>query len=183
MNRAIRAGLRWLSEQARWSVLHTSAESTTTSGTQYVDYPANYRLPDKITVNDGTYESKALSRITFAKWCFNREDETSGDYDEPENYAIRRRRFYLDPIPDDNGGSNYTVTIWYWRYHPDQTSILFGEDFEQAVNYAVIAAYLEGKGRHSKAQYYRALAATEVALLRPGHSDKIERFTKYRDMG
>jgi hypothetical protein len=182
--RAVRAGLRWLSGQARWSCLHNSKEDYTTSeGDKYIAYPDNFRVLDYIVVNDGNNDSAPLTKISYEKWLKQREDESSADYDEPDSFAKRLRRFYLEPRPDSNGGSNYTIKVWFWRYHPDQATILFGEDFEEVVNNAVIAAYMKQKGRHVKEQYYRALATAEVRRLRPDHEDKKPRRVKYRDMG
>ena len=184
MLRAMRTGLRFVSGLARWSCLHTSkTDYTTAAGDESIAWPANFRELDVIKVNDGTYDSAPLTEISYEKWQEHREDETTADYDQPEEFARREQKFYLQPRPDANSGSNYTVKVYYWRWHPDDSTILFGEDFEEVVNNAVIAAYLESKGRHVQAQYYKALAVGGAAELERTHAvDRKPRFIKYHDL-
>lgn len=188
VKKAMTKALRWLSKRARWGCLHTSKEDYTTSaGDESIAWPDNFRVLDSIVVNDGTYDSKPLTKITYNKWLKRRADETSADYDEPEEYAERAQKFYLDPRPDANDGSNYTIKVWYWRWHPAitavSTPILFADVFKEAIVAATIAAYLDGKGRHAKAQYYWGLAENESDDLRRDFEDKKPRNVKYRDLG
>ena len=184
---ALTKALRWLSRQANWSCLHTSASPTTTEGAQSVDYPANFRKLDYIVVNDGTYDGKPLTKITFRKWLRKRRDETSADYDEPTKFAQRGKKFYLEPRPDSNDGNNYTVTVWYWRWHPGiaalGTTILFPDEFSQVVFDAFAGAYLDRKGRHGKARYYWGMAEKGALELEGDFADRKARIIKYRDMG
>lgn len=185
---AMSKAVRWLSKRARWSCLHTSKEDyTTTEGDESIDWPDNFRVLDGIVVNDGTNDSEPLSEITYNKWLKRRKDESSADYDEPEEFAPRGEKFYLDPRPDANNGSNYTVKVWYWRWHPAitaiATTILFGDVFKEAIVAATIAAYLDGKDRHVKAQYYWGLARNESDDLKKDLADKKPRNVKYRDLG
>lgn len=187
VKKAMTKGLRWLSKRARWSCLHQSKEDYTTAGDSSIAWPDNFRVLDRIVVNDGTYDGKPLKKITYERWLKRREDESIADYDEPEEYAARGEQFYLEPKPDNNDGSNYTVKVWYWRWHPAitaaDTAILFADVFKEAILAATIAAYLDGKSRHVKAMYYRGLAEVESDGLKPDFEDKKPRTVKYRDLG
>lgn len=188
IKKAMSKAVRWLSKRARWSCLHHSKEDYSTSeGDESIAWPDNFRVLDGIVVNDGTYDSKPLTKITYNKWLKRRADETTADYDEPEEYADRGEKFYLDPLPDSNDGNNYTIKVWYWRWHPAitavDTTILFGDVFKEAIVAATIAAYLDGKDRHVKAQYYWGMAGNESDDLKRDHADKKLRNVKYRDLG
>jgi hypothetical protein len=174
--RATRAGLRWVSEQGKWSCLHEQSPSySLTRGVNSMVWPDNFRKLDMIRLHDGTQDLPPLERTTFKG--LERFGSYASQYGQPTKFVQREKKFELNKMCD----VSYTALVWYWRYHPDQAEILFGEEFEQAVNYAVISAYLEERGRHAKAQYYRRLAAD--ALPAGDAEDKKERITKYRDLG
>lgn len=179
----MRNGLRWLSRQDKWSCLHTSANQATTTGTETIEYPANFRVLDEIIINDGDYDYKPLSEISFEEYKKLRAEETSSNYGRPRQFARRGEKFYLYYVPDSNDGDNYTAKVYYWRYHPDETTILFSEDFEEVINNAVIAAYLEDKGRHSKAVYYQAKAKGQAEELSQRHCpDRKPTKIPYKDL-
>jgi len=184
MLKAFSRGLRWLSRRARWSCLHASKEDyAIVNATEYIAEPDNFRELDAIVVNDGSDDSAPLDEMSFSAWLEYREDETTADYDEPEKYAHRLKRFYLHPIAD----GSYTGKLWYWKWHPaieaaDDT-ILFTDEFYDAVLAAVESAYLEGKGQLAKSQYYKVRAEEEVGDLRPQHEDRKPGRVKYHDMG
>ena len=177
----IRAGLKYVSEGGLWPCLHHTATGTLTSATQYIAWPTDYRALDAITINDGTYESRPLTRLDggFDQWLKNREDETSGNYSTPTEIAERAQKWYLDPVSDDNGGSDYTYTVRFWRYHPHQSEILFPESFREAVFDAVIGKYLMGRKQANSAVFYLACADREMADL--PQDSKLTKI-KYRDV-
>lgn len=176
-----REALAWLSRQALWSCLHTSEEgSALAEGSAYISFPSNFRILDAIVLNDGSDDGEPLKKLDggYPALLKKKEDLTSADYDEPEYYVQRLRRFYLWPVAD----GAYTPTTHYWRYHPDQSDILFGDDFEEALYCAFIAAYLDGKGRHAKARYYWTKAEAAVRDLKPDFADERHVTCRYRDL-
>lgn len=184
MEKALNRALRWLSRQGRWGCLHTSKlDYAVVAGDQYIAYPDNFRVLDQIVVNNGTYDSAPLERIDFEEWIKHREDESAGDYDEPEQFAERERRFYLEPRPE----GAYAVKVWYWRWHPAIAAIggtiLFPEEYYDALIAAVDAAYLEGLKQLSVSQYWWARAQAEVADLFGDYDETEPGRVKYNDMG
>jgi len=177
---AIKAGLKFVSDFARWPCLWHSAEYTTSEGDDNIAWPADFNELDRIVVNDGDNDSDPLTEITFREWLRNREDESSSNYDEPRHYAERGQYFYLDPPPDDN---NYTITVYFWRYHPDQDTILFPESFREAVFNAVMGKYIEAKGASETfmkaANYYLSISVREMNKL---PRDERESRVKYHDI-
>lgn len=184
---AITAGLRWISEQANWSCLYNyDTSQSVIAGGFTLDFPADYKDLDYITLNDGIYEGPPLKELDggFQQWLKNREDETSSNYDEPICMVQRGKKWYLDPKADQT----YTADIWYWKYHPVITglssTILFGDRFTEPVKLACIAAYLDSKQRHSEATYFYTQAAILLGPLEDTEADfAVERhFVKYHDI-
>lgn len=184
---AITSGLRWVSEQAKWSCLHTSDTSQSVDAGEFtLDFPIDYKELDYITLNDGTYEGPPLKELDggFEQWLENRENEMSGNYDEPTHKIQRGMKWYLDPKADQT----YTADIWYWKFHPAvselASSILFGDRFTEPVKQACIAAYLDGKQRHSEAQYYFTQAAILLDALEGPEADFTmeQHFTRCNDI-
>jgi hypothetical protein len=160
----IKAGLKFVSEGGLWPCLWNSKEDyTIESGTSYLDWPTDFRVLDEIRINDGTYDGDPLDEITYEEWLQNREDETSANYDEPVKFAQRGKRFYLDPVSDDD----YTGKVYFWRYHPDQAEIIFDDSFKEAVFNAVMGKYFESKGPAfaDAATYYLNISLREMSRL------------------
>ncbi len=174
----IKAGLKFVSGLGRWPCLHTSkTDYALVSGTYYLAWPDNFRELDCIVLNDGTYDGEPLTEIKYEEWKKNREDETSANYDESEHYANRGKFFYLDPISD----GSYTGKIDYWQWHPDQDTILFGDEFKEAVFNAVMGKYLEGKGPNfaDAANFYLQIAVRECSGI---PQDKKKSQIQYHDI-
>lgn len=178
MIRRIRAALRWLSEQGDFKCLHHYATAGLAVSEDSVNYPDNLRIIDSIVVNDGTYDSRPLEKFSddFAGYLLEKEDLTSAGYSEPKRYAERGNKIYFAPAAD----KAYTVKIWFYRYHPaDIDTILFGDEFTEAINSAVTAAYLNGLGRHDKAALYWNNALVELGGKQ---RDRKVRHIRYRDL-
>jgi hypothetical protein len=181
---ALRNTLRWLSRQGNWKCLHKTATAALVNGTTNIAQPADFNNLDAITLNDGTYNKEPLTPLEdgYNEWLTNRHNEPSNNYSEPKHYAERGTTYYLDPISD----TDYTATLAYWAIHATDAAglaaIAFPDVFELALCYAVISNYLNSKGRHEKAVYYRALAEAELDELRDGFEDKITRPIKYNDL-
>ena len=167
--RAIRAGLRWVSQQAKFRCLHVKEleVAALAGGTKEIAHPANLRILDKIVLNDGTYDGAPLTLTSYGTILAGREDQTSSRYAQPTHYASRGAYFHLMPTSD----GVYTPKISYWQNHPDITAyavgkaFLFAEDFEEAVNFACTGKHLEQKGRKIEGNYYMALAVDAVVKL------------------
>lgn len=177
--RAIRAGLKWVSRRGEYSILFVKegeVELVATNNT--IAKPAGLRLLDLIVLNDGSTDSDPLTETTWSKIKEARAGGTNSG--EPTQYVERGGNYELNR--DCDGA--YTAKLDYYRYHPDpsdiENAILFGEEFEETINYAVTAAYLDSKMQHARAQYYWGMAENNL----PEDAEDDEPSTvKYRDMG
>lgn len=173
--RAIRAGIKWVSGRGRWSVLHVKeGEVALVITNSTIAKPAGLRLLDCIVLNDGSDDGKPLEETTWQR--IKEARAGSSNSGEPAEYCERGANYELDR----NCDGSYTAKLDYWRWHPDQDAILFGSEFEETINYAVAAAYLDGRMQHTRAQYYWNMAKANL----PEDSEDTEPSTvKYRDMG
>jgi hypothetical protein len=181
----IKSMLRWNSMQGRWRCLHTSTPTDLKSGDSSIEKPADFNQLDAIRLNDGTYNKEPLLRLEggYQQWLTNRDDETSNNYDEPTHYCERGNYFYIDPVAD----GDYTATVFYWKIHStesiaDATELDFPDVFELPLTYALMAVYLDGKGRHDEAVYFYAQAEAKLDELRDGYEDKIDMTIRYEDI-
>jgi hypothetical protein len=178
MQRRIKTALRWLSEQGNFKGLHHYVTDSLAVGEDNIDYPVDLRIVDSVVVNDGTYDSRPLEKFRdgFNGYLLEKEDLTSAGYSEPKRYIERGNKIYFAPAAD----KTYTVKIWFWRYHPsDIDNILFGDEFTEAVNSATIAAYLNGLGRHDKANIYWNNALADISGKQ---RDRKIRHIRYSDL-
>ncbi len=178
----IRSALYDLSELALWPDLWTSDTSQTlASGDVSLSHPSDFRILDKIILNDGSNDGRPLTLIDggFDQYLKRKEDESSTDYDEPLEYTPRGTLWYLDPTAD----GAYTTVIYYWKYATSLSSIDFSEPFREAIYNAVMMKYLEGKGLAQtpkfaeKAQLY----LRETTKLLP-RADRPNPVVAYRDI-
>jgi hypothetical protein len=131
-----------------------------TTSSNSINKPSNYRELDYIILYDGSTYSKPLDRTTWEAILHQRAGVTSNS-SEPRRYVERGSKFELDYTCDQS----YTAYIYNWRYHPDQETILFGDEFERAVVFAVTAAYLEILQRYDEANTWYSKAVAECADL------------------
>jgi len=65
---------------------------------------------------------------------------------------------YLDPIPDDNDGDNYTLHLYYTQIHPRVITvcdyILFHEKYEPLLKMLILARWAETKNLDEDAMKY-----------------------------
>jgi len=119
----LRAALKRLSAIANF--LANAEDAAITSSSTYIPYPTDFKALKSILLDGSREEPLALTGY----W----DIQTIGANDaanEPESYAPFNRRFYLKPLPD----GDYTATISYWRYHPnDISTILFEDEFMPAI--------------------------------------------------
>jgi len=171
---AIDEALKWLSERGKWSCLHVlDATEVLTEGANSITWPTGFRKIDCIILNDGTDDSKPLEKCSFDEI---KKDRAGGSNSgEPTKFCQRGSQFELNR--DCNQG--YTAKVSYWRYHPNQATILFGDEFKWTLCYAVTGAYLDGKARHSKGVYYWTMAASK---LPEKQKDVKVKKLKYRDL-
>ena len=172
---ARRQALHWLSEREKWSCLHVlDNEESLSANDNQVAWPTGFRELDCIVLNDGETDSKPLEECSFDEIKRDRAD-TPLNTGEPSKFSQRGKVFELNKDCDQA----YTAKVSYWRYHPDQEEILFGEEFKWSLYYATCAAYLEGKGRHSKALYYWQLAKSKLPKQK---KETKPRKKKFRDL-
>jgi hypothetical protein len=155
----IRAGLLYVSMAGLWPELHTSSTDALVAGDNSIDKPSGMMKEDKITLNDGTSEDDPLRKVDW-DYILKCRSGTPGQ-SRPYYYTRRGSKFELDAACEQS----YTATIYYWQYHPNQTAILFGEQFREAIFNAVMYKYLEGKKLIQEAAYFRAIADSELARL------------------
>jgi hypothetical protein len=92
--------------------LQGNATTTTTSGQH------TYLLPSDLYVlwyvKEETQNNRQLERKDYNS--FHQRDET--ELGTPSSYAVYAKQLLLfDQVPDDNGGSNYSIRILYWKNH------------------------------------------------------------------
>ena len=175
----MRSALWDLSRIAAWPDLHHYATEVVTSGTQYASYPTDFRLLDRLVINDGTYDYEPLGRMNFDEWLLYRDQESSSNYDQPEFYSQRAKKFYLQPIPD----ASYTVKTWFWRYQPDSDTLLFSDQFREAIYNATMKKYLESKGLEKSVRYDQIsnIYDRELGILLP-EADGDPTIVPFRDI-
>ncbi len=169
-----------LSALANWPALFTSTTSDLVAGTSTITLPTDLKSLAKVTLNDGTYESEPLGDITFDQYLKNQAETTSGDRDEPLQYAKKGGKLYLDPVSD----GSYTATIYYYKFHGDAATILFGDEFTQCIFTGVMMKYIAaipGLQADSKYPIVRAEHNTELVKLLPS-ADYDPVFVQYHDV-
>lgn len=174
-----------LSRAAKWPDLYRSnveADRTTlASGNSEISFPDNFRVLDKIVINDGDNDGRPLGEITFQKWLERREDESNSNYDEPKQYARRGKKWYPDPIPD----GAYTAKYWFWRYHPKTLSttedILFGDEFDLVIKYGVCAEIAKTHKMTGYIDIWEPRYMAEKAKMLP-EEDRDNTLAKYSDL-
>ncbi len=172
----IRETLEEISKAETYSDMHTSASSAIVADDWFIAKPTGFRVLDKITLNDGTSEGKPLIKMTWDQLLRNRGSSRSNN--EPTRYVIRGNRIYFDP--QSNG--SYTATIWYWRLHPDQDTILFGDDFRTAIEEGTMMFYLSGLSLMADPKFAQKQALFGSALSRLGDEVEVRAAqTKYWD--
>jgi hypothetical protein len=175
--RAIRRALEHLSGLKLWKDLHTSGTAAIVAGNTSFAAPTGLRVVDAIVLSDGTYDSLPMEPIAWRDLLTDREGSQSQS--EPTHYIYRGRTIEFGPQAD----ASYTATVRYWRSHPDQDAILFGDAFKTALEYATQAFYLSGKGLTADPKFaeVRDLYMDEVGGL-GSEADTITRCVKYRDI-
>ena len=104
-----------------------TAKSTipTVDGQSEYDQPENLKNIYELAVEGGAVLDKKTYRQYLSHW----EGLSSPTKDEPTEYAMRHKKLYLWPVPDDV----YQVKADYSIYHPAVfTDILFGLEFYEA---------------------------------------------------
>lgn len=196
---ALNETLKEISKITTWPDLYRAnveADRATLSvSTETSDFPTDFRVLDYIVINDSLDDGRPLHKITFEKYLKLLEDladeddnKESADYDEPEVFAVRGKKFYWWPIPDRNLISAvetaYTAQFYFWRNHPktttDEEDILFGDEFQDVVNKGVVAKIADNKSL-PKADSLLAKYAGAIALLTP-EEDTNETLAKYHDI-
>ena len=176
--------LKELSKITTWPDLYRANvagdQDTLADADETSDFPTDLRVLDYIIINDGDDDGRPLTKITFEKYLKLREDKTGGDEDEPMVFAVRGKVFYWWPIADDA----YTVKFYFWRNHPktllETEDILFGDEFQDAVNKGVAAKIADNKSL-PKADSLLAKYVGAVALLTP-EEDTNETLAKFQDI-
>jgi len=128
---------------------------------------------------EGSYASRFVAadsiKITGSPGNDGTYTVASSSYSSPST-SIVVSEAVPDATVDGVIDPGYRATIHYWRYHPDQETILYGDQFQEAVYNGVMAKYLEGLSltQHPK---YRDILATyhrEIALLLPEADDDVQ---------
>ena len=175
--------LKDLSKRAKWPDLYRSTveadRSDLSDEDSEISFPTGLRVLDKIVINDGTNDGRPLKEITFQKWLERREDSSSSA--EPKRYARRGKKWYPDPIPDDD----YTAKYWFWRHHPKTLSttedILFDDEFDVVIKYGVCAEIARTHRRTADIALWEPRYENEVAKMLP-EEDKDKTLAKYSDL-
>jgi hypothetical protein len=171
----IKAALAFVSAYGLFPCLHTSTSPTLAAAAKYLAHPTGFNTLDYITLNDGTYDSQPLDEASWEDILRWRAETTSTG--EPLSFCDRGSNFEMDCGAD----TAYTATIYYWRNHPDQETILFGNEFAEALYNLTMAFYLRGKGidQYTRADYLQSLAIADLARL---PQDVKTSNAKYKDL-
>ena len=159
---AITAALLRLSAAKKWKCMWTSAAITVEDGDYSAAQPADFRLMDAVTIYDGAsnYEMTEYDR-KFAEYVEGRLGTPATG--RPQEWCLRGGNIYFGPEAD----GDYTLTVYYWRYHPAGDSVLFGDVFAEAIYAAVASEYLRGLGLTGEAKFgeVEGAYAQQVGLL------------------
>lgn len=165
----IRSVLVDLSSLAQWPDLHTSADVELEAGDEEIAVPDGLVWLQTIVPSDPEQSYRPLTIIGKAEMDILRAGP--GLYQgPPRRYCRVGVTFQIYPTCD----KAYTATLGYWQRHPDQATILFGEDFREAIYNGVMGKYLEGKGlfvdpkRQEILQSYGREIAKLLALAETG---------------
>ena len=172
----IKAALTYLSGEGRWSDLRASETYSLVAGDYQLAKPADFRLEDKINIADTTTTYNPLKKTDFDTILKSRS-YTVGQ-SRPVRYSIVGSYIELDAECDQA----YTAVVYYWRWHPYQTDILFKGPFREAIYNAVIFKYLEGKQQADQAIYYRNVCRDEIDRLRETEEDRLPALAQYKDL-
>ena len=170
------AGLTYISGKGRWRVLRTSAATNLVAGNNSIALPANFRIEDRIVLNDGTSDYRPLDKTDYDSVL--RARAGSPGRSQPLSYSKAGSNFELNAACD----KAYTATVYYWRWHPDQADILFGDAFREAVFNAVMYKYCETKKLLQEAGYYRSVADVELSNLSNTEEDTLTIKARYKDL-
>jgi len=174
----IRRAVDTISKLAKWPDLHTSDDTAIVATDTRIADPADIRVLDKITVNDGSTDSEPLERMLWADYKRHTADG-NGLTGEPEYYCRHGGWIYLYPTAN----AAFTVTAGYWKHHGDPADgIEFGDQFLHAVDFGTQAEYLTAKGLQvdPKADQVGARYTAAIALLLH-EADHEPGFVKYSD--
>ncbi len=117
-----------------------TAKSTipTVDGQSEYDQPENLKNIYELAVEGGA----VLDKKTYRQYLSNWEGSDTPTKEEPTEYAMRHKKLYLWPVPDNV----YQVKADYSIYHPAVfTDILFGPEFYEAIYEGVLAALMRGQ--------------------------------------
>jgi len=124
-------------------LIATDESQSLESGDTSLDYPTNYKQLVVLTLNDGTYDSDPLERVSHKEYREWMKNGNSSDYSEPEYYSEFDGKFWLYPVPD----GDYTAKIEHYKYHPAVADgILFGDEFKTCINAGAVWSVATAKG-------------------------------------
>ena len=141
---------------------------------------SNFKGLKSIKIDDGL----PLESITWERYQYLIENETSSNYGEPEKYYFDEinKKAYLYPAPDV---ITYTIYLTYFAFDNDIDDILLGNEFKYLVfkgtAYQVLVG--NGKGETNRAKSWKAWYEEKKSSMVISKSGATGNFTQYRDLG
>lgn len=160
-----------ISKLGRWPDLYTSGNLAFIATSKYIAFPAGFQFFD-----DAVITGYAPLRIATFEEMRSWQEQQSPQSARPQWCTPRGKKLYAYPISD----ASYTVVVSYWRVHPDigdedTPTILFGDEFTEAVITRTIVQYLKSSKltKHPKLKENEGFYNREIALLLPQEDDDV----------
>ena len=148
-----------LKEMSSRGLLETSATLTMSSSADFVAYPTGLIVAKSIQAED--YDPLLL--LQWEVYISLMADDDSTDI--PEYFVPHAKRLYFYH-PCSVAGAALTWTIAYSYLHPDDVdSILFGEEYRQAIYDGVTWLVARNKQRYAVAKEHEALYSNALYRL------------------
>ena len=112
-------------------------------GSTYLVYPTNFKEIIALVLSDSVQSYIPLKPQSYAEYLEAMTYNASTG--KPEYYSEYDGKFYMYPAPNA-ADTAYTAKIEYYRYHPqDVATILFRDEFKNAINFGVTAEVAASK--------------------------------------
>ena len=176
----INFALQELATMYDFQELEASATTPTASG------QSAYLLPSDLYVLWSVKEETALNKPLERKDIqlgFDNVDETKTG--TPHFYGVYNRQLIIfNMVPDDNGGSNYSIRIRYWKRHPkllvDADEMLLPFEWERGLRLKATAMVFgildqEEKQAAKQAEFDRWVQRISLPRVESGKKNKLMR--------
>jgi len=153
----------------KWPFLEKSNTVTISAGGHTVALPSEYRRPLRgVTI---TVTKVKLDKLTFPEFLTRLSADTIEG--TPNSFAIFNDSIYVHPIASAETG----LTIYHAYETSDVDTIVFSDDFKEAIIEGVCWKVYEGLGQMAEAtaaQMHKAFYDEQVEALKIRYADRAE---------